>query len=98
VPRIYQEADALIEYAEPINSRIFRKARSLSEEAQRRFVELRDEYAALGFLALGIWANRTVHKLAPLELPLKKEQGAETMYTADKSHRMWSKPEPSGAS
>lgn len=71
---IYKEAEALIEYTEPMNSRIFRKADSLSDEARSWFRELRDKYATLGFLALTIWSNQTFDKRASLELPLRKAQ------------------------
>lgn len=52
--QVEKEADPLIEYTEPINSRIFRKADLLTDEARNRFRTLREEYGALGFLALAI--------------------------------------------
>ena len=39
-----EEADPLVEYTEPINSRVFRKADALSAEAQEQFKTLREEY------------------------------------------------------
>lgn len=54
LPRIYREADPLIEYTEPINSRIFRKADALDEERQQKFIELRKQYQFLAYFALHI--------------------------------------------
>lgn len=50
-PQLYEAVDPLIEYTEPVNSRIFRKAGRLPEQNQTRFRELREEYAALAFYA-----------------------------------------------
>lgn len=47
-PRLYAEAGPLIEYTEPINSRISRKANALSPDADRAFEALRERYATLG--------------------------------------------------
>jgi hypothetical protein len=52
VPRLTKEADPLVEYTEPINSRIFRKADRLNKEKQHLFEELRQKYMSLGFLVL----------------------------------------------
>ena len=54
LPRIYREADPLIEYTEPINSRIFRKADALPKKKQNRFIELRRRYQFLAYFALHI--------------------------------------------
>ena len=52
LPRIHTEAGPLIEYTEPINSRISRKARALDPTSQKRFLELRKEYAGIATIAL----------------------------------------------
>ena len=52
VPRIKDEADPLVEYTEPINSRIFRKADALPTHSREQFISLRKKYKYLGFLAL----------------------------------------------
>jgi len=52
VPRIREEADPLVEYTEPINSRIFRKADALPRRSREQFIALRKKYQYLGFLAL----------------------------------------------
>ena len=47
-PRLFGEAGPLIEYTEPINSRITRRERELRHGALARLDELRERYAALG--------------------------------------------------
>lgn len=54
LPRIYREADPLIEYTEPVNSRIFRKADALPKKKQKRFIQLRRQYQFLAYFALNI--------------------------------------------
>ncbi len=46
-PTIAEETDALHEYTEPINSRVFRKADTLPDERHAAFVALRDIYTPL---------------------------------------------------
>jgi restriction system protein len=46
--RLREEADPLVEYTEPINSRIFRKADALDSERRKGFKALRDKYLGLG--------------------------------------------------
>ncbi len=48
-PTLRERIDPLIEYTEPINSRIFRKADALSEDRQNRFIELRQQHFDLAF-------------------------------------------------
>lgn len=47
-PLLSDEAGPLIEYTEPINGRISRRASELTEGKQVRFRELRERYASLG--------------------------------------------------
>ncbi|AEG15864.1 restriction endonuclease [Desulfofundulus kuznetsovii DSM 6115] len=54
IPRIDREAEPLISYTEPINSSVFRRAESLTDEGRRKFLALREEYRDLTFLALFI--------------------------------------------
>jgi hypothetical protein len=51
-PRLRDEAEPLVEYTEPINSRIFRTAGALSAERQEKFKALREQYAGLACFAL----------------------------------------------
>ena len=48
VPSLRRELDPLVEYTEPINSRIFRKADALPEEGRKEFIRLRGEHLQLG--------------------------------------------------
>ena len=48
VPTLRRIVDPLLEYTDPINTRIFRKANALSEHRQQRFGDLRDKYMILG--------------------------------------------------
>jgi hypothetical protein len=46
--KVGEVTDPLIEYTEPINSRIFKKADLLSESAQEEFIRLRETHQQLG--------------------------------------------------
>jgi hypothetical protein len=48
-PALRTSVDPLLEYTEPINSRIFRKADALSEQGRQRFVDLREKYFSLAW-------------------------------------------------
>jgi restriction system protein len=52
LPRLYAEADPLVEYTEPINSRIARKAAALNTDSQKEFRNLQHKYAVLAFVAI----------------------------------------------
>jgi restriction system protein len=52
LPTIAKNTYPLIEYTEPINSRIFRKADALSPERQDQFRRLREEYFSISTLIL----------------------------------------------
>jgi hypothetical protein len=76
-PELRKEADPLIEYTEPINTRIFRKADALEQHKQHRFKELREKYLPLsmGFLRLlvePVISPQSTAGLAALELPLRR--------------------------
>ena len=73
LPQISAVADPLVEYTEPINSRIARKANALDAESLASFKALRNQYAGLAYFAL-ILDFHAGH----LELPLEnaaREQG-----------------------
>lgn len=59
VPRIKEESDALVEYTEPVNSRIFRKADALLPEAREQFIALREKYMFIAYFALhlSLWPS-----------------------------------------
>jgi restriction system protein len=71
LPYLFQECDALVEYTEPINSRIFRKADKLSPEKQEVFRQLRQQYQALAYYALHISFQRSPAKGEIPSLPIK---------------------------
>ena len=71
-PQLLDVAGPLIEYTEPINGRISRKADALDEDALARFRALRDTYAALGLgiipLFMGIPGKTDGPAIPPLPL------------------------------
>lgn len=72
-PRLREEADPLVEYTEPINSRIFQKAKQLHDERYAQFEALREKYfgLALGFMPLYAEIHgRTGGPMVP-DLPLR---------------------------
>ena len=71
IPLIREAADPLIDYTEPINSRVFRKADTLNSEALDRFKGLRDEYGNLAYYALIVCMQKELP-----DLPLKDVQGS----------------------
>jgi len=68
LPRLFQESDALVEYTEPINSRIFRKADALTPAQQERFKQLRSQYQVLAYLALHL-SIQIYHHSMKVEIP-----------------------------
>lgn len=73
IPQIQKETTALIEYTEPINSRIFRKADQLDDKSLQCFHKLRNNYADLAFLALLINTSEfRLFKFRSANLPLRK--------------------------
>lgn len=76
--RLREEADPLVEYTEPINSRIFRKADALPQEKRERFIALREQYIYLAYLALPMYMQREFKIVRPdvnpmIELPLERK-------------------------
>jgi len=66
--RLSDIADPLIEYTEPINSRIFKKAQRLDSDKQKKFIELRQKYQILGILPIRYLVAR-----ARITLPLRNK-------------------------
>jgi restriction system protein len=72
-PRLREEADPLIEYTEPINSRIFRKADELPKDRRERFKTLREKHFVLGMGLIPLFLaslGKTEGPVIP-ELPLR---------------------------
>lgn len=73
IPRLREEVDPLVEYTEPINSRIFRKAGRLARKKQELFEQLRQKYESLGFFAVYFLASEfTGQNVHLLSLPLRE--------------------------
>ncbi len=72
-PLLWQEADPLVEYTEPINSRIFRKADALPSERRNQFKLLREKHFVLGQGLISLWFPFPPLKdgLKPPRLPLR---------------------------
>lgn len=73
-PRLWKEIDALVEYTEPFNSRISRKAEKLDRPTSERFIQLREKYAFLAFLAVTFYVPlpEGIMKSKRPDLPLRK--------------------------
>jgi len=65
-------AEPLVDYTEPINTRLFRKADLLTESAQEEFKRLRNKYRVLAFFSLSLYAPWHLSK--PIKLPLNTKQ------------------------
>lgn len=73
IPRLRKEVDPLVEYTEPINSRIFRKARRLDTGKQQIFKQLREKHMYLGFLPLPYLVSGYMEGIVRFpDLPLRK--------------------------
>lgn len=75
-PTLAERTDALHEYTEPINSRVFNKADALSPELREKFKVLREQYwplAALNFVFHPVfYTNLVPTDVSPFpELPLR---------------------------
>jgi hypothetical protein len=64
------ESEALIEYTEPINTRIFRKADNLPLRKQKLFGVLRVKYGSLAWLSIFLSMPYPPHTDSPPRLPL----------------------------
>ena len=97
VREIAEKASPLVEYTEPINSRVFRKANLLPEGGCQEFLRLRNTHLALGSFCLlfQAQATRALHSVlgsdAPTSMPglplrntLGPSLGPDGMAVADK--------------
>lgn len=73
LPRLRVEAEPLIEYTEPVNSRIFKKAERLSTENKAKFRELREAYFFLAtYISMFAWADVAgIRRPLSLGLPMR---------------------------
>lgn len=73
IPRLWKEVEPLVDYTEPINSRIFRKADKLDTEKQQIFKQLRQKHMLLGFLPVPYLVSKFAKGMVRLpDLPLRK--------------------------
>jgi restriction system protein len=73
-PRLRKEAGRLIEYTEPINSRVSRNAYALDDERYKQFMRLREKYFGLAMAFLPTYMEipgRSAGSTRP-ELPLRE--------------------------
>ncbi len=72
-PRLREESGPLIEYTEPINTRIARKERGLDADQREHLARLVEEHfmLAMGFLPMHTELPGRTDSLAPPELPLR---------------------------
>lgn len=71
MPTLQRIAEPLLEYTEPVNSRVFRRADAMPREGRKRFVELRDRHMLLGFgLFTAVMPSLGMPATIP-QLPLK---------------------------
>jgi restriction system protein len=68
-----EEADPLVEYTEPINSRIFRKADALPDDRREQFKALREKYFGLGMGFIPMYVGIPGRSESPTipDLPLR---------------------------
>ena len=75
--RLGEEANPLVEYTEPINSRIFRKADRLDTKKQQHFRQLRKKYQTLGFFVILVSSGSILRNL-PLRRKIQNLKAIET--------------------
>lgn len=71
IGKVAEAVNPLIEYTEPINSRIFNKADNLLKERKDEFKALRKKYFGLGMLAVPLSIKNELFDTPPIELPLR---------------------------
>ena len=83
--RLCEENDPLLEYTEPINTRVFRKANKLDKKSQQQFKKLREKYFDLAFLTMILSSSwPSILKEVPPSLPLRKSLDvSHTKYLPD---------------
>jgi restriction system protein len=79
-PFLGESTDALHEYTEPMNTRVFRKADALSETRRAEFIALRTRHAPLMILNFSFHPTLIENELTPLAggppaLPLRAREG-----------------------
>ena len=71
--RLRKESAPLVDYTEPINTRVFRKADKLDKKSKQLFIKLREKYFDLAFLTLVMYLPLSFRMIRGLpSLPLRK--------------------------
>lgn len=73
VNKLAKEARPIIEYTEPINSRIMRKVQALSHKKQKTFLALQDKYSTLGYISLCLQYYEKFYQKTFPNIPLINE-------------------------
>lgn len=92
-PSLASICEPLVDYTEPMNARVFRKADALSKEKRRQFIQLRESYGDLAFFALGLYMPMSTCRNAPLALPLvQSKQDSKRGLPAELMHETLFRP------
>lgn len=71
--RLREENEPLVDYTEPMNTRVFRKLGKLDKKSKQLFIKLSEKYVDLAFFTLAIYMPRRLyHKRGLPSLPLRK--------------------------
>ena len=71
IPKLYEISGPLVEYTEPINSRIQREAAQLNREKFDQFLSLREKYKPLAFFAISLYSP-TLYGKVVTPMPLSQ--------------------------
>jgi restriction system protein len=74
-PVLLAEGDPLVEYTEPINSRIARRVDSLARDPRRRYAELRQQHAHVCLQLLVLWQMGVLRESFIPSVPLREHAG-----------------------
>lgn len=80
LPLLHRELDPLVEYTEPINSRVFRKADALPAEGRKEFIRLRRQHCQLSSVFMHAYfpllgRSKPVFPSLPLHEALAEQPG-----------------------
>lgn len=71
--RLHEENESLVDYTEPMNTRVFEKLGKLDKKSKQRFIKLSEKYADLAFFTLNLYSPWSLLLKRGLpSLPLRK--------------------------
>jgi len=73
VPLLDKEVYPLVQYTEPFNSSLFKKAEKLDDDSYQRFVELRTTFIFFAILTFELYIPEPLFKMPP-NLPLRNSE------------------------